>query len=64
MKSHQVAQGFIQSSLENLQGGGQQNLYRISVLPLEYPHSEKVSPYMQSEPLMFRLMPNFSHSST
>lgn len=64
MKSDHVAQGFIQSSLENLQGGGQQNPYRISVLCLECPHGEKVSPYMQSEPLVFHLMPNFSHSST
>lgn len=63
-RSDKVAQGFVQQSLENLQGWRQQNLHEKHALHLDCPHGEKVSLYMQSEHLLFHFMPvffSFSH---
>ena len=52
------------SDIENLQGWRLHNLSEQSVPPLYFSHGEKVSPYMQSENLLFHFMPVFSHSPT
>lgn len=56
MRSDQIAKvGHL--SLNHFQGWRLHNLSGQPVLMLDYPHGEKVSPYIQSEPLFFQLMP-------
>lgn len=57
MRSDTVAQGFVQLSLENLQGGKPQSLFGQHVPLPGCLHSENITSHMQPEHLLSWFMP-------